>query len=657
MTSRNISHKRNQSIFCYGCWNYLDACDCPAECELNFEQWDDNPVSYDDDSKQNNVESDVWYFYFDLNKIGELGGGGGFTWIAGSLLQLPQLWSKIPPQDPSSMLSIPVNAIQGNPWDLDFVHLKPMPEKPPAGPVLAEAAAKCMKKKTKVGKLACMAIQLAKGAFDEYFPTEIQELEPIYMDIPPYIYGGVALPFIPIENLDEINRLIESSVENGDDFPWIDYYMHHNNEDPPESAFTNTKNLTDDYQQIIDGTFQTIKDNDDDDMLGNSTPTVPVTMPTGGPTSVIPTSSQTTQNQINNTYTPVNPVTYQPQPVFNDTGSTPSTQNPTTTINNKLEPTVPSGDYDNSAGTGTSTDMIHPVAACTKADVIYFITGLYNTATYRVKYTPPLFSTGDVILKNYDTTFKPFYIHCTWPATYQVWSAVDVTYQLAASQSQEIQFKDPSGAILEMIEPNTYNWTTRTTISTTSLIVNNNTERTVRIIRPSSAGGTGLIMEIKHISGGNPEMKINSVKTFARSPTTSFPLPTKTRWITPSTTNGTLTHTGWTTVNYKTNALMQGAGGNKIDFPNLNTWNKEGKIFGTLVNDAGATQVFIPVRFKGTDDNTGSIFDKSEIWSVSLGVKNNVNRTGTSTYGHEWNGTGRTGESSRFCCIGVLESP
>lgn len=229
-------HNRNET-FCSGCWNYYRFCDCDPTYTTEFGNWD-NSLNV---GKRNKKITNIWYFYGPLDLLNTTD-----KWALNAILLYDKLWSTTPPKDPSGMLSIPESSINCKPWELNFFQYHDWPTKPKAGAGLAHAAAKCMRKKTKVGKAACMAINIAKNAVEETFPGTLDYLYkqvPEYSPVPPDLIAlGVPLAFIPIKNMpkgiiNNIEDALNKSMYPDADYPWVNNYYNKNNEDPIPSDF------------------------------------------------------------------------------------------------------------------------------------------------------------------------------------------------------------------------------------------------------------------------------------------------------------------------------------------------------------------------------------------------------------------------------------
>jgi hypothetical protein len=108
------NHHRNDSLFCGGCWNYLDNCDC----DITMTDPDEIPWEFKTDTPSTN-EVRNWYFLLPLEDLPpEIP-----QWMIAQMLQEPSLWTQQIPPDLGYLMSatvIPVDAIPVNPWELNF---------------------------------------------------------------------------------------------------------------------------------------------------------------------------------------------------------------------------------------------------------------------------------------------------------------------------------------------------------------------------------------------------------------------------------------------------------------------------------------------------------------------------------------------------------
>ena len=241
-------HHRDNSLFCGGCWNYLDACDC----DIGMLDPDEIPWEYKSDAALPSSTVSNWYFMLPLNYLESKGIP---DWMLSQMLAQPSLWTKEMPPDYAYLAEatvIPAEAISVDPWQLNFFtssidmkndsweeHITN------ALQALASMANKCAGK-SGVGLAACMVSSL----FTSYLPEIAGLVDKVTDDIidwqipteiPPYDASWVAKvpgagPGVPLvttaaalyflSNMDPkvVDFLDNQLVTDGPDHFWLTRY-------------------------------------------------------------------------------------------------------------------------------------------------------------------------------------------------------------------------------------------------------------------------------------------------------------------------------------------------------------------------------------------------------------------------------------------------
>ncbi|ALE29694.1 hypothetical protein [Lake Sarah-associated circular virus-28] len=279
--------------FCASCFNYCDSCDCLGNLEdhehINtFERpgkGNDDDEEIDDeeeDDNRNKGGGEVWYFRAQVDLTLMAGG----NMLLGALMTMEEMWTDIPPDNPSLYLSIPKSRfpmdpvnIGGSfpnkpeyikpkyPWEIPYFQLsypRP-PEKSDAA--IASQAKDCTKDCLKrfsfrpvrlgICTAKCAVIAAGKKAFNEFNVS----LEDIYLGVQKTInldnlplYIGL-IPLIKKYTPPRLWNAADDSVVPGCGFQWVE--MHLIDGSDPSSDFDCSGKLS----SNVDGVDQFWSDN------------------------------------------------------------------------------------------------------------------------------------------------------------------------------------------------------------------------------------------------------------------------------------------------------------------------------------------------------------------------------------------------------------
>ena len=272
------THHRNNSLFCGGCWNYLDACDCDigmtVEEEIPWENKIDASLPRDPVSN--------WYFMLPLNYLESQGIP---DWMLSQMLAQESLWTKEMPPDMAYLAEatvIPEAAISVNPWELNFftssIDMKNdtwEEHVTKALKSLASMANKCAGK-SGAGLAACMVSSLLTSYMPEIggliddatddiidwqIPTEIPPYDPSWVtQVPgagpgvPLVTTAAALYFL--SNMDDrvVDFLDTQLITEGPDNFWL--HRFYQNQIYPELG----ANVTDLFQPAVQESIDYLSD-------------------------------------------------------------------------------------------------------------------------------------------------------------------------------------------------------------------------------------------------------------------------------------------------------------------------------------------------------------------------------------------------------------
>lgn len=238
-------------MFCYGCFNYLDFCDCIG---TDADYLPENVVSLIPDDSTTTEET--WYFRFPTKPILDL--GNGYLHV---LLGVEKLWSKTPPpMYEGQVISIPVSRlpripnIEGRPgsrpgplgptspqypWEMQFFYWNVRPLIVAAN--LAKELAQCQLKKTPRQRWRCRFEAIQKTWQGEQFAPDMSEGENPAAKAVSDILDNVA-------SVDEFLLLLAAHPEwrhvaniiakglsepSHPEYAWVDYDLHGHVDPPP----------------------------------------------------------------------------------------------------------------------------------------------------------------------------------------------------------------------------------------------------------------------------------------------------------------------------------------------------------------------------------------------------------------------------------------
>jgi len=257
-----MSNKRYK--FCASCYNYVNSCDCLGNLSDHdhltpFERPGKEPEDKEDhdDMKE---EGEVWYFRaqigVSLNEFGTLG--------VGAALRIPEMWTKVPPENPELYLSIPVermdnfNAVNVAPfgkrpemftpkfpWEIQFFTTDGLIKNTKTDAQIAQELKDCLKKavKKKLGRLARIALCHAAAAFkktSQFFNPDAEAMYDAVDDfLPDNIEGYYALiPYVGYVAPDRLVENLEQQIIPGWGHLWIDQHLFDGN-DPVNDSHSN----------------------------------------------------------------------------------------------------------------------------------------------------------------------------------------------------------------------------------------------------------------------------------------------------------------------------------------------------------------------------------------------------------------------------------
>lgn len=262
------------SKYCASCYNYIDFCDCLG----NFGEYEHLvDFSVSGREKEEQPTDNTWYFLGPINLLlehtGELG-----LWAA---LKHPKLWTKNPPLDHLERLSIPQSRLdemaeqryksyhdpnqfntpaetffdltpgklqKPNPWNLDFFDPS-IRDKPPIESlkdVRDDIIEKCKKKKTRVGAMACIAIQFAKAGISDALVKFLED--PVLPEFIPWVeIDGInpiwIIPFAASYGTWVGKFIKKWNISPGPHFNWLDQHII-DGTDPNENSIPARPEIT-----------------------------------------------------------------------------------------------------------------------------------------------------------------------------------------------------------------------------------------------------------------------------------------------------------------------------------------------------------------------------------------------------------------------------
>jgi hypothetical protein len=309
------------------------------------------------------------------------------------------------------------------------------------------------------------------------------------------------------------------------------------------------------------------------------------TSPTGNGSPTIYTATVTTVNcTVNTVMTSPNVYTFDviPAPGYKFqswSGDNTSSNDPlslTLTGNINLTATcVPLDTWDIEGSYTSVLDMLRPAKTCNSYDVPYYIGQTWSTSSYmlQVRFGFPNPNSKVYVYSIIDTvTWYSTPIYCKWPVPAGSYSTIDITLTVPTGQTREIRF-EKQGEIFEIIEPTTYDYNQRTTISVGGIYTMIGPEtKTFRVIKKLGGSSQNFNFQSRLLaySASNRHVIIESIKTFDKIPTTTHPMPYQSRLLYPITTPS---ETGVVKDGYNNNAwrfaVTVNSGGAPQDFNTL----------------------------------------------------------------------------------------